>query len=537
MRSMGAPQPIGLVSELKSPDTEMMARHAETLEDGSFGPFTLDLRRRVLLRDGQTVALRSRSLDILSVLLEARGNLVTKDELMARVWPGAIVEENALQVHVSALRKALGEDAGGKRYIVTIPGRGYRFVADSAGAADPPLPDKPSIAVMPFANRSDDPEGDYFADGVVEDIITALTRFSSLFVIARDSSFAYKGRAINARQIGRELGVRYLLEGSIRKAKSRVVLTALLVDAETGTELWANRFDRQLVEIFDLQEELSASVVTAVTPKMEQAEIERAKRKPTASLQAYDYYLRGLACVHRERMETNNEALEQFYKAIERDPEFASAYAVATWCYSRRQRNGWMLDPGRERIEAMRLAARAAELGANNALALSVAANAYALIGREVEVAAQLIDRALKLNPNLALAWYCSGWIRVYLGESELAIEHTLRAMRLSPFDPLYHGMEGALALAHFLAGRYDEAVSWAEKAFRHESNYHGTVRILAAAYAKAGKLDQARATIAYLRERNPALSLAELKTLLPVRQAEHRARYFEALTIAGIPD
>ena len=213
---------------------------------------------------------------------------------------------------------------------------------------------------------------------------------------------------------------------------------------------------------------MAASVVTAVTPKMEQAEIERARRKPTANLQAYDYYLRGLACVHRERMETNNEALEQFYKAIARDPEFASAYAVATWCYSRRQRNGWMLDPAKERVEAMRLAARAAELGANNALALSVAANAYALIGREVEVAAQLIDRALQLNPNLALAWYCSGWIQVYLGEAELGIEHTLRAMRLSPFDPLYHGMEGAVALAHFIAGRYDEAVSWAEKAFRH---------------------------------------------------------------------
>jgi tetratricopeptide (TPR) repeat protein len=244
-----------------------------------------------------------------------------------------------------------------------------------------------------------------------------------------------------------------------------------------------------------------------------------------------------LASVHREQDQANSEALREFYKAIERDPEFALAYGMATWCYSRRQRNGWMTDRARERDEAKRLALRAAELGTDNAIALSVAGSAFSWVGHEVEAGADLIDRALRLNPNLALAWYCSGWIHVWLGCPEVAIEHASRAMRLSPLDPLYHAMEANLALANFLAGRYDEAVSWAERAFRKEPNYHGTIRILATSYALAGRLDEARATMSYMRECNPMLRLCELKEFVPLRRNDDRTRYFEGLRIAGLPE
>jgi TolB-like protein len=510
-----------------------------------FGPFCLSPQDRTLWRDGQRIPLRTKCMDILCALIAAHGDIVTKEELMAAVWRGLIVEDNAIQVHVSMLRKALGEDVGSQRHLITVPGKGYRFIAAPAVhsvlvnfTTTPSTPtDRPSIAVMPFQNMSGDREGDYFADGVVEEIITALTRFSSLFVIARNSSFTYKGRAVDIRQVGRELGVRYLLEGSVRKAENRIRITGLLVDAETGAQIWANRFDSTLVEIFELQDEIASSVVAAITPKLEQVEIERAKRKPTENLQAYDYYLRGLASVHREQDETNSEALRQFYKAIELDPDFASAYGMATWCYSRRQRNGWMTDRVREQAEAKRLALRAAELGRDNAIALSTAGNSIAWFGQEVEAGAELIDRALKLNPNLAFAWYSSAWVHIWLGAPDTAIEHAARAMRLSPLDPLFHAMEAALALAHFIAERYDEAIVWAEKAFRKEKNYHGTIRILAASHVFGGNLDKARAAMACMRERNPALRLAELREIVPLRRQDDRTRYFEGLRIAGLPE
>ena len=264
-----------------------------------FGRFRLDLGRRELLRAGSPVRLGNRAMDILAILAAAKGEVVSKDELLSRVWPGMTVEENNLQVQISALRKVLDEDNGGQSHLVTVPGRGYRLVGFSDVAPSPALPDKPSIAVLPFQNMSDDPKQDYFADGIVEDIITALCHIRWLFVIARNSSFAYKGRSVDVKQVARELGVRYVLEGGVRKASRRVRITAQLVDAATGAHLWADHFDGSLEHIFDLQDQVTASVVGAISPKLEQAEMERAKHKPTESLDAYDYFLRGLASAHR----------------------------------------------------------------------------------------------------------------------------------------------------------------------------------------------------------------------------------------------
>jgi adenylate cyclase len=296
-----------------------------------------------------------------------------------------------------------------------------------------PLPDKPSIAVLPFENMSGDPEQEYFADGMVEEIITSLSRIRWLFVIARNSSFTYKGRAVDVRQVGRELGVRYVLEGSVRKAANRVRITGQLIDAATDAHLWADRFDGALEDIFDLQDQVTASVVGAITPKLEEAEIERAKRKPTENLDAYDYYLRALANYYPETEEADAEALRLVYKAIELDPDFGAAYGIAAWYYIWRKNRGWTSDRERETAEVARLARRAAELGKDDAVALAHAGFALTYVVRDLEGGGALSDRSLLLNPNSAVAWHLSAWIRAWLGEPEIAIQHAARAMRLSP--------------------------------------------------------------------------------------------------------
>src|SRR5712672_3736600 len=287
-----------------------------------------------------------------------------------------------------------------------------------------PPPDKPSIAVLPFQNMSGDPEQEYFADGIVEDIITALSRFKALFVIARNSSFTYKGRAVDVKQVGRELGVRYVLEGSVRKAANRVRITGQLVDTATGTHLWADRIDGGLGDIFDLQDQVTESVVGAIAPAVEKAEIERTHRKPTEMLDAYDYYLRGLAMVSRYSKTTNKKAFEFFVNAIELDPVYASAYAMATRCISLRAQNGWLTNPEREISEGLRLARRAVELGRDDPLVLAVGGYVIAFLGHDLDSGATYIARSLSLNANSALTWLYSGATHILLGEHELGIEH-----------------------------------------------------------------------------------------------------------------
>jgi TolB-like protein/class 3 adenylate cyclase len=401
------------------------------------------------------------------------------------------------------------------------------------------LPDRPSIAVLPFTNMSGDPEQDYFADGMVEDIITALSRFKALFVIARNSSFTYKGRAVDVKQVGRELGVRYVLEGSVRKAANRVRITGQLVDTATGAHLWANRFDGGLDDIFDLQDKVTESVVGAIAPAVEKAEIERAKRKPTESLDAYALYLRGLAVFYQfGNRQVNDEALRLFNSAIELDPDFASAYARAAHCYTFAKDNGWISVTANEIAEVARLAQRAVELGKDDAIALAASGHALVQIVRDLEVGAALIDRALVLNSNLAEAWHFGGWVKNWLGEPEPAIERFARAMRLSPLDPRVTPMRAGTAHAHFFLGRYDEAASWAAMALQENPNYQPGLRIAAASNAMAGRPEQAHKAVARLRQLNPALRVSTLKDVLgPYRRAEDVSRYEEGLRQAGLPE
>jgi adenylate cyclase len=399
-----------------------------------------------------------------------------------------------------------------------------------------PLPDKPSIAVLPFQNMSGDPEQEYFADGMVEDITTALSRLRWLFVIARNSSFTYKGRAVDVKQIGRELGVRYVLEGSVRKAVNRVRITGQLIDTATGAHLWADHFDGDLANIFELQDHVTASVIGAIAPKLEQAEIERAKRKPTESLDAYDFFLRGMAAFHQFNQVANAEALALFLRAIAFDPNFAPAYGMAARCYLQRIGFGWVADRELEAAEAEKLARRAADLGKDDAIALSAAGFALVIVVGELEYGDALIDRALALNPNLSWAWHFSSLAKAFLGQPDIAIERASRAMRLSPQDPHQFGMKIGMAWAHFFACRYEEAFSWAQAAVREQSNFFMAICVAAASAALAGKAEEATKAMARLRELNPTLRVSNLRTFVPVYRAQDFERWTQGLEKAGLP-
>ncbi len=459
--------------------------------------------------------------------------------------PGGICVSDDVYRQVSGKLDVSFEDMG-KQQLKNIgrPVHAYRarivdVPASRTSASLLLLPDKPSIAVLPFTNMSGDPEQDYFADGMVEDIITALSRFKALFVIARNSSFTYKGRAVDVKQVGRELGVRYVLEGSVRKAANRVRITGQLVDTATGAHLWADRFDGGLGDIFDLQDQVTESVVGAIAPAVEKAEIERARRKPTENLDAYALYLRGLARFYQFASgQANDEALRLFNNAIEFDPDFASAYARAASCYAYAKANGWISITANEIAEVTKLAQRAVELGKDDAIALEASGYALAVVVRDLEVGAALVDRALVLNSNLAEAWSWGGWVKLWLGEPEAAIERFARAMRLSPLDPSLLLMRSGTAHAHFFLGRYHQAASWAATALQDNPDSQPGLRIDAASNAMAGRLEQAQKAVARLRQLNPTLRVSSLKDVLgPYRHAENISQYEEGLRRGGLPE
>jgi tetratricopeptide (TPR) repeat protein len=356
-------------------------------------------------------------------------------------------------------------------------------------------------------------------------------------VIARNSSFTYKGRAVDVKQVGRELGVRYVLEGSVRKAAHRLRITGQLIDAATGAHLWAERFEGTLDDIFELQDQVTESVVGAIAPQLERAEIDRAKRKPTESLDAYDYYLRGMANLHQGTKEAVNEALRLFLRATELDPDFASAYAMAAWCYFWRKINDWMIDRPQEVAEGIRLARRAVAIGKDDAVALARSGHALGHLAGELDGGIALVDRALALNPNLAAAWFLGGFLRIWRGEVNDAIDRFARAMRLSPLDSETYRMQAGTAMAHLLAGRFDAATSWAEKAFRDLPSFLIAIAIIAAGHALAGRTDEAREAMQRLRQLDPALRLSGIKDWLPFHRPDDLATFTDGLRKAGLPE
>jgi TolB-like protein len=466
-------------------------------------------------------------------------NVAARLEALAE--PGGIALSGVVRDQLGTRLPLRLLDAG-EQQVKNIPEpvRIYHVLGLGAAAArpvGPSLPDRPSIAVLSFDNLSGDREQDYFADGMVEEIITALSRIRWLFVIARNSSFTYKGRSIDARQVGRELGVRYVLEGSVRKAGSRVRITGQLIDAATGAHLWADRFDGAIEDVFALQDRVAASVVGAIAPRLEQAEIGRAQRKPTESLDAYDHFLRGMAGIHAWTREANAAAFASFTRAIELDPGFAAAHGMAARCFSQRKSCGWLEDRAHDIATAERLARRAAELGREDTIALSGAAMVLSYVVGDLDTAGDLIDQALALDPSFAWGWLASGWIKGFSGEHELAIEHVQRAMRLSPTDPHVFTMRAAVGFAHFFAGRYDEALSSSEAALRERPGLLIAIAVAAAAAALAGRQADAERAMARLRTIEPEMSFANLREHWPIRRADDFARWSEGLRRAGLPE
>jgi TolB-like protein/class 3 adenylate cyclase/tetratricopeptide (TPR) repeat protein len=401
-----------------------------------------------------------------------------------------------------------------------------------------PLPDKPSIAVLPFQNMSGDPEQEYFADGMVEDIITALSRIRWLFVIARNSSFTYKRKSVDIKQVGRELGVRYVLEGSVRKANNRIRITGQLIDATSGNHIWADRFEGGFEDVFQLQDQVTASVVGAIAPKLEQAEIERSRRKPTENLRAYDYYLQGISCLYKwSKEEVNEQGLKFFRKAIELDPEFASAFARAANCYVQRKVSGWNVDRKSEAQQAGFFARKALELAKDDPIVLANAGFALGFVLGLLEEGAAYLKKSTDLDPNLAAGWYWRGLTSIYLGEAG-AIEQLHQAIRLSPLDPRIFIAFNGLAYSYFFAGNYDEASMWAEKAKR-ESSPHFLLceRLAMACQAVSGRVDEARDACSRVMKMDPTQRISDIRDRQPFRRDADVAKLAEAFRLAGMPE
>ncbi|HXQ50363.1 MAG TPA: adenylate/guanylate cyclase domain-containing protein [Stellaceae bacterium] len=399
------------------------------------------------------------------------------------------------------------------------------------------LPDKPSIAVLPFTNMSGDPEQEYFADGTVEDIITGLSRAKWLFVIARNSSFVYKGKAVDVKQVGRELGVRYVLEGGVRKAGNRVRITGQLIEAASGTHIWADRFEGGLEDIFDLQDRITSSVVGAIEPALRTAEMQRAQSKPTESLDAYDCFLRALTFFQLPTVAGSEDAIALCRKAIAIDPQYSSAYGLAGFCFANRIAQGWALNVEGERAEAIVLARQAIQFGADDPTALWMAGWALVLGARDFDRGLNAIDRSLSLNPNSARAWNASGWAHWNCGDGTTAIDHLQRAMRLSPLDPSFSTFKGGIAWAHFVEARYEEAVNWANMVLNEQPNNRTIWRCKVAACGLLDRMDDAREATRMLLTLQPDASIAKLRSLMPLKRAENMAIYLDGLRKAGLPE
>jgi len=461
-------------------------------------------------------------------------NVAARLEALAE--PGGICVSARVQEDAAGKLDLAFDDIGEQQLKnIARPVRAYRVVTAARPAmpppgSDPPLPDKPSIAVLPFANMSGDPEQEYFADGMVEEIITALSRIRWLFVIARNSTFTYKGQAVDVKQVGRELGVRYVLEGSVRKAGGHVRITGQLIDAATGVHLWADRFDGSLEDVFDLQEKVAVSVAGVIEPALQAAETARSASRPTIDLTAYDLYLRAYAMYSASHQRQMRQALTLLEEAIARDPQYGPALGFAAFCCMQLTSDAAAPDRDATREKGIDFGRRAVELADDAPGVLADAAMALASFGEDIEAMIALVDRALAFNPSYARGWYISGFLRLWAGQTDLAIEHAGLALRLSPRAQA-RLTSLLIGYALFFSRRFEEAVPRLRVAIEDSPVFPTPYRFLAACYAQMGLLAEARTTIARLREITPEVMV---NYPLPFRDPEHRELLLSGLRLAA---
>jgi TolB-like protein len=505
----------------------------------AFGDHRLDIERRELRRGADVIDLEPKAFDLLAFLVLQRDRVVTKDDLLQAVWGGRIVSESALTTRINAVRRALGDDGTAQRLVRTFTRKGVRFVGEVTELFEQSAPtsDKPSIAVLPFQNMSGDPDQEYFVDGMVEEIITALSRFPRLVVIARNSSFTYKGKAVDVRQVGRELGVRYVLEGSVRKAGNRVRIAGQLINSATGAHIWADRFDGTLDDIFDLQDRVASSVVGAIEPQLRLAEIDRASRKATENLEAYDLYLRALAQEYKRTRDSLDEAVRLLKCALELDSAYAPAMALISGCRTLQRSRHWIPNSGPEVDEAIGMARQAIGIARDDPHVLTTAGFTFAFLAGENDAALSALDRAIVLNPNFALAFGLRALVLVFLNRPDEAIPAAQQAMRLSPRDPLTFLFIQAQAFAHLAAGRYEAGLPWADAALR-ENGGLPALRFKLSFCGHLGRLDEVKECLRRLRELHPEPTIASVMRDVSRGVApEIIARMAEGLRKAGVPE
>jgi TolB-like protein/tetratricopeptide (TPR) repeat protein len=554
---------------LKPGDT--LARVADTAEKSNlrylFEDLCLDTNRRELRRDGALVRIEPQVFDLLEYLVRNCGRLVTKDDLIASVWQGRIVSESALTTRLSAARTSIGDSGERQRLIKTVPRKGFRFVgevreetvavgdivpvtpathrspmADTSGRREHPhlpLPDRPSIVVLPFVNLSGDPAQEYFVDGMVEDITIALGRLPWLFVIGSASAFTYKNRAVDVRQIGSELGVRYALKGSVRKESNRVRITCELSETSHGGHVWADRFEDELDSIFAMQDRVAGHVSTVMAPALRAEEIERARRKPTGNLSAYDLFLRALS-LHRLGYAQNQEALKLLNKAIALDPSYSAAYGLAAWCYDLQKIFGWVPPSDPCLNEGIRLARTAADMRSNDSEALWMTAHSLTLLAGETELALALTKKAISLNPNSPNSWWVSGTAHYFSDSPQIALEHGACARRLSPVDPMAYNHWLSTAMAYFFAGHYQEAADAADKSLAEHTNFPPALRLKVVTSGLLGRIEEGHECVARLLTVNPDATVAKLKAFYEplLRINPHRLEpYLKGLRLCGLPE
>jgi TolB-like protein len=520
-----------------------------------FGDHVLDVDRRELRRGSEAIPVEPQVFDVLIYLVENRDRVVSKDDLIASVWGGRIVSESTLTSRINAARKAVGDSGDAQRLIRTVARKGIRFVGDvrlqdngaePSPAAPPaaetdrepvrpalPLPDRPAIAVLPFTNMSGEPEQEYFSDGISEDIITALSKLRWFFVIARNSSFVYKGKSVHMKQVAEELGVGYVVEGSVRKGGDRVRITAQLNDVATGSHIWAERYDRDLADVFAVQDEITEAIVAAIEPQLYAAENFRAQRKAPDSMDAWDLVMRALSHYWRVTRQDNVVAQALLEKAIAIDPNYGQALGMLATSYIFAAHMGWE-DGTAVATAAERAALAAIRADSEDPWAHSALGHVY-LFARRFDDSLAEYELALRLNPNFSLAQGFYGVSLCYSGRWQEGDEAARRALRLSPRDPFAGVYYGIAAYAQFLGRNYEEAMRLSREGIRQRSDFVGGHRVLTAAAGMAGDRDATKAALQELRRLQPNISLAWIAANMPIKLADDREHYLEGFRRAGL--